>query len=230
MVARMGASRSTTRAAVAVLVALTWLVRCSSPVGDGEACDAAGDCTSGRCVAGACAGSDCTCEGSDCRSRASCREGWLCTRGAASSTDLIPQCRQQCTDVGSCPSDKHCDNGVCREGGEPFALSWLDIPRAVPCAARVPCAYRVRASAGVAVETYTWSFANAPPIETKEPEATFTYEQTGVYAVLVRAQGASGGSAELRTNERLCSGGVGAPCDTVATLCCQGTCTRGICL
>lgn len=230
MVARIGTRRSRSSAiAATALAALTWLA-CSSQSADGEACDSGADCESGRCVNGACAGSDCTCEGADCRGRSSCREGWLCTRAGASSTDLIPQCRQACTGVGSCPSDKSCENGVCREGAEPFGLAWVNIPRAVPCAARVPCTYTVHATEGVTIDSYTWSFGDAPAVETKEPTTTFTYDNAGTYAVLVRALASSGATSDLRTTEVLCIGGVGDPCDTSGSLCCQGTCTRGICL
>jgi hypothetical protein len=211
------------------LVALTWLVTCSSRAGDGESCEVAADCTSGRCVGGSCSGSDCTCEGPDCRGRSSCREGWLCTRGAAVSDQVLPECRQQCTGVGSCPLDKRCENGVCREGPEPFSLTWVNIPRTSPCAAKVPCTYTLRASEGVAVDTYTWSFGDAPAVETKEPTTSFTYDKTGTYPVIVRARAASGGLAELRTTETLCSGGLGAECDALSSLCCEGSCVTGTC-
>jgi hypothetical protein len=214
--------------ALPLVVGLTWLA-CSSPAGDGEACDKGTDCSSGRCLDGACAGSDCRCEGPGCHARSSCREGWLCTLGGAVTDTALPQCRQECAGVGSCPSSKRCENGVCAEGAEPFALSWSNIPRVVPCGARVPCTYKVAASAGVTVESYTWSFGDAPPVETKEPLAEFEYPAAGTYAVLVRAKATSGATSDLRTTETLCVGGLGDGCDVNTSLCCEGACVRGIC-
>ncbi|MDB4934543.1 MAG: hypothetical protein JWP87_1515 [Labilithrix sp.] len=209
------------------LVALTWLVTCSSQAEDGDSCSKGGDCKSGHCSStGTCDGSDCTCEGSDCRGRSSCREGWLCTRTDATTFDAIPQCRQQCGGTaGTCPSDKHCDNGICREGAEPFALSFVNIPRTVACAANVPCKYEVKASEGVTVDTYTWTFGNAPPVDTKEPTNSFTYPMTGTYAVAVRARATTGAVAEVDTTEVLCVGALGAECDPSGSPCCEGSCS-----
>ena len=201
----------------------------SSKADDGASCSADGDCSSNACAAGSCEGSACTCEGSDCSSRSSCLEGWLCTRGDAVSSDAIPRCRKQCSGPGTCPSDKHCDNSVCKAGAEPFALTWLNIPRAVPCSARVPCEYRVRAPENVTVDTYTWTFGGAPSVDTKEPTTTFTYTAGGQFEVNVHARATSGSTADLHTVELLCEGAVGSPCDVESTLCCEGTCTRGIC-
>ncbi len=209
--------------------AFALLVACSSKVQDGASCDKGSDCESGRCGAGSCDGADCTCEGADCRSRASCLEGWLCTRGGAVTDDAIPRCRKQCTVAGSCTSDKHCDNGVCKDGAEPFVLAWLNIPRTTACAARVPCEYKVRPSDGTSVDKYTWSFGDAPPVETKDPSTSFTYQVGGTYAVLVRARATTGAVAELHTSEVLCQGAVGDACDTTVTVCCQGSCVADIC-
>jgi hypothetical protein len=128
------------RSVGAGVLALGLLVACSSKAQDGASCDKASDCSSGTCTAGACEGADCSCETADCRSRSSCQDGWLCTRGDVAS-DVITRCRKECKDSSSCPSDKHCDTGVCRAGPEPFALSWLNIPRTSPCAAKVPCEF-----------------------------------------------------------------------------------------
>jgi hypothetical protein len=213
---------------IACGLGLALLVACascsSSDIEDGEACEENGECSSGRCVGGTCEGSDCTCEGSTCRSRSNCREGWLCTRVLAQTDQVLPICRQECTGVGTCGAGKQCDNGICREGGEPFALSWLNIPRARACAARVPCEYKVRPSEGVTVATYTWTFGGAPPVETTEPTASVTYEKSGSYDVLVRARSTSGAFAELRTTDLLCAGGLGTPCDPGGAPCCEGAC------
>lgn len=206
------------------LVGLT-LLACSSSedLQDGDACEEAEECLSKRCVAGACEGSDCKCEGAACRGRSTCREGWLCTRADA-NVEVLPLCRQQCTGPGTCPADKRCENGICRTGAEPFALEWLNIPRVVPCGARVPCEYKVRPSTGVTVDTYTWTFGKAPPIDTKEPTTSFTYEARGTYSVLVTARSSNGATAELRTTEILCFGGVGSQCDPGGDPCCEGSC------
>lgn len=227
----MGAlSRSRSRTAVAAaFAALAWLACSSQDAEDGEACESSADCKSAKCKNGACQGADCACEGPDCRGRSTCREGWLCTLGGAVTATAIPECRQQCSGVGSCSPDKHCENGVCRDGGEPFGLSWTNIPRPVPCGARVPCVYKVDPSAGVDVETYTWSFGESEPLETKEPTAEYTYPVAGTFSVLVRAKSTSGVISELRTNETLCVGGIEDSCDVLATLCCEGTCVRGLC-
>jgi hypothetical protein len=229
MPARAAAISPRSRTAVAAaLVALTWLA-CSSRAEDGEACDKNADCVSGRCQAGACAGSDCKCEGADCRGRSTCQVGWLCTRGDAVTETALPQCRRECTGVGSCPSSMRCENGVCRDGAEPFALSWTNIPRAVPCGPKVPCEYKVASTAGVTIDELRWFFGDAPPVETKEPTTKFTYDAAGSYAVLVRATSSAGATSELRTTEVLCVGGLGDACDVNSSLCCEGTCVRGLC-
>lgn len=226
--ARSARYASVSSSALLLLVLLLLLAACSSKVGDGTSCDKNTDCESGRCSGGSCDGSDCTCEGSDCRTRSSCLEGWLCTRGGVTE-DIIPRCRLQCTGTSSCPSDRHCDNGVCKTGPEPFALSWLNIPRTTACSARVPCEYKVKPSADTTVDTYTWSFGSAPAVDTKEPTTTFTYPTRGTYPVKVKARSTTGAIAELSTNEVLCQGAVGDVCDTSTTLCCQGTCIADLC-
>jgi hypothetical protein len=225
--AAQGASRALLLAAA--LVALVWTACASSPAADGASCDKDASCKSGRCANGACQGSDCACEGADCRGRSSCDEGWLCTLGEATTDKALPQCRKECAGVGACPSDKRCENGVCRDGAEPFALAWANLPRKAPCAARVPCDYAVSPSAGVTVDAYTWSFGDAPAVETKAPTASFTYDATGTFAVVVRARSTAGASAELRTTEILCAGGLGDACDVNSSLCCEGACVRGLC-
>jgi hypothetical protein len=204
------------------------LVACSSKAEDGASCESASDCTSGTCTSGACEGADCTCDTADCRTRSACQAGWLCTRGDVGS-DIITRCRKECTDTSSCPANKHCDDGVCRAGPEPFALSWVNIPRTSPCAANVPCEYKVRASAGVNVDAYTWTFGGTPSINTHDPTTSFTYEKSGTYEVLVHAHSDNGATAELHTTEALCQGAVGDTCETNVTLCCQGTCVADLC-
>lgn len=210
--------------------ALGLLVACSSSKAeDGGSCDKGTDCSSGRCSTGSCEGSDCTCEGADCHARSSCQEGWLCTLSGVVGDEPVPRCRKQCTGPGTCSSDKHCDNGVCKLGPELFSLTWLNIPRTSPCSARVPCEYKVRPSEGVTVDTYTWKFGGAPPVDTHDPTTSFTYSTGGTYDVLVHAHSTTGAVADLRTSEVLCDGAVGAPCDVLGSLCCEGTCTRGVC-
>ena len=122
---------------------------------------------SGRCTAGVCDGSDCACEGADCRGRSTCDQGWLCTRVDATTAGAIPQCRQQCGGTfAGCASDKHCDNGIYRAGAQAFALSWLDIPRPRPCGSRVPCEYKVKPSDGIDRGHTTWTFGDAPSVQT----------------------------------------------------------------
>jgi hypothetical protein len=150
----------------------------------------------------------------------------LCTRTDATTFDAIPQCRRHCGGAaGTCPSDKHCDNGICREGPEPFVLSWLNIPRTIACAPKVPCEYKVKAPESVVVDTYTWFFGDAPPVDTKEPTNSNTYPTGGSYNVLVRARATTGAVAELRTTEVLCVGAVGADCDPGGAPCCEGSCS-----
>jgi len=204
---------------------LALMVACSSSdLEDGQSCEESTECASGRCVGSKCEGSDCTCEGSDCHTRSNCLAGWLCTRGEAITDQVLPICRPECTGVGSCAADQHCSNGVCRAGGETFALAWSNIPRARACGAKVPCEYKLQASQHVTIDTYTWSFGDAPPVVTTEPMASFTYDKTGTYAVLVRAHATSGATAELRATDVLCAGGFGNPCDPGAAPCCEGDC------
>jgi hypothetical protein len=210
------------------VVAFTALVTCSSTAAeDGDSCSKGTDCKSAHCSStGTCEGSDCTCQGADCRGQSSCRDGWLCTRTNATTFDAIPQCRLKCgTGAGSCPSDKHCENGICLAGPEPFALSWANIPRNTPCAPKVPCLYQLTPSRTVTVDTYTWSFgADAGTVDTKEPTYSFTYDTAGTYDVLVHARATTGATAEIGTTEVLCIGGVGASCDPGGAPCCQGSC------
>jgi hypothetical protein len=206
------------------VVALTWLA-CSSPKADGASCDKGTDCESGRCTAGTCDGSDCTCEGADCRSRSSCSEGWLCTRVEATSEGAIPRCRKQCGGTfGGCPSDKHCDNGICRTGPEGFSLTWLNIPRAKRCATRIPCEYKVKPTDGTTVDTYTWTFGDAPSVQTTEPTTTNTYAKGGTFDVKVEAHATTGAVADLTTSEVVCDGVLGGACDPSGAPCCEGSC------
>ncbi len=215
-------------AAAIGIVALTLLVTCSDPASDGESCEDNSDCKSGRCGGGVCAGSDCKCEGTDCRARSTCSEGWLCTRSNGAQVEPIPLCRQQCTGAGTCPAGKHCENAVCSAGAEPFTLTWLNIPRTRPCSTKVPCDYRLRPPE-VAVSKYTWTFGTGR-LETTEPTASFTYEKDGAYDVVVRAEGRNGAVADLKHTEILCSGVLGATCNSTGASCCAGTCNvMGVC-
>jgi hypothetical protein len=110
-------------------------------------------------------------------------------------------------------------------------ITWLNIPRAVACAPKVPCEYKLKAPEGVTIETYTWTFGMAPPVETKEPMTSFTYQLGGTYDVLVRARATTGAMAELRASEVLCSGGIGDACDPSGAPCCEGACAgaSGLC-
>jgi PKD domain len=209
-------------------LALGLFVACSSKADDGGSCEKGAECSSGVCFAGACEGSDCTCDTSDCRTRSSCQAGWLCTRGDVTS-DVITRCRKECKDSSECTSDKHCDNGICKAGAQTFSLTWLNIPRTSPCGAHVPCEYKAAASAGVNVSTYAWTFGGVAAPATHDPTTSFTYDKGGSYEAVVTATSDKGATAVLRTTEVLCEGGVGAPCDTSSTLCCQGTCIADLC-
>lgn len=118
---------------------------------------------------------------------------------------------------------------MCRQGGEPFGLTWANLPRAIPCGAKVPCEYKVTPTAGVVVDSFSWTFGDATPVVTKEPTTKFTYAVGGTYAVHVRATSRAGGLADLRTTETLCTGGLSDSCDVATSLCCEGACIRGIC-
>lgn len=208
------------------IVALTWLVTCSSTQGaDGASCAKSAECKSLRCTAGVCEGSDCTCQGTDCRGRSTCDEGWLCTRVAATTDTALPQCRQQCgSTFGACPSGKHCDNGICRTGAEGFSLTWLNIPRSRACGSRVPCEYKVKPTDGITVDKYTWTFGDAPPVETPDGATTNTYATGGTFDVKVEAHATTGAVADLTTTEIVCDGVLGGACDPSGAPCCEGTC------
>ena len=218
------------RAAIAgvAMVALTTLVTCSSkPTQDGDSCSSNNDCASSRCgAAGTCEGSDCTCQGADCRDQSSCRSGWLCTRTNATTFDAIPQCRQECGGTfGACNSNKHCDNAICLDGAEAFSLSWANIPRTTPCAAKVPCEYKLE-SPSTPVDTYTWDFGTgAPPMSTTAPTNTFTFDTAGTYEVSVGAHATTGATTSLMTAEVLCNGSLGDGCDPSGAPCCTGGCS-----
>jgi hypothetical protein len=202
----------------------------AAPAADGASCTKDLDCGSGRCSADRCDGTDCTCDSPDCHSRSSCLAGWLCTRGDAISLEAAPRCRLECTTSAGCPSNKHCDNGVCKTGPAPFVLSWGSFPRTPACAAKVPCAYKVSVSAGTTVTTFTWTFGAAPPVVTKDPSTTFTYDVPGTYTVHVQAQASTGAVATLDETEILCVGGPGTVCDPQGAPCCGGMCSGfGLC-
>lgn len=208
------------------MVALTWLVTCSSTQGpDGASCEKPAECKSVRCTAGVCEGSDCACEGADCRGRSTCEEGWLCTRIAATTDTALPQCRQRCGDTfGACPSSKHCDNGICRAGAQAFSLTFLNIPRSRACGSRVPCEYIVKPTDETTVDKYTWTFGDTPPVETTEATTTNTYATGGTFAVKVEAHATTGAVAALTTTEIVCDGVLGGACDPSGAPCCEGTC------
>lgn len=209
------------------LVALTWLVTCSSSsAADGASCGKGSDCSSGSCVAGACLGKDCTCEGSDCRSRGSCDEGWLCTRGSTGDSFPVPRCRQQCGGAfPACSAAEHCVDGVCRPGASPFSLAFTNIPRPRPCGSRVPCEYKVKPTEGTTVDQYTWAFGDAPPVTTTEPTTSFTYPRGGTFVVRVGAHATTGAEAHAETTESVCDGVMGSQCDPNGAPCCQGSCS-----
>lgn len=211
---------------VVSIVALSWLACSSSNLDDGASCEKNAECHSGRCVSGACQGSDCTCEGANCHSRSSCQEGWLCTLGHAEAVDsIIARCRQQCIGASAtCPSNEHCAEGVCSPGPEHFALAWLNIPRSKPCGSRVPCEYKVKPTDGTTVDKYTWTFGNAPSVQTTEPTTTNTYATSGTFDVKVQAHATTGAIADLTTSEVVCDGVLGGACDPNGAPCCEGTC------
>lgn len=215
---------------VAGIGAMLLSTRCASEKPDGEDCEADGDCTSTKCRNGTCEGADCACEGADCRGQSSCQAGWLCARPTSKLEEIIPICRKQCAGPGSCQAGKHCENGLCRDGGEPFSIAWVTIPRTSPCSARVPCKYEVKPGAGVTVVKYAWKFGETA-VDTTTPDTTFTYPSNGSFQVSVEATANDGATARLTATEVLCIPQNGA-CDPGGTgaRCCAGTCTiDGIC-
>ena len=214
------------------IVALTWLVTCSSSsAADGASCSKGSECKSGSCGDGLCLGSDCTCQGSDCRGRSSCDDGWLCTLAVDPTTDgPTPRCRQQCTGTTGCPTSQHCDQAICRRGPTAFVLTWLDIPRTRACGSRVPCEYKVRPSEGVTVDTYTWTFGGAPAVVTTEPTTSTTWPKAGSFGVNVEAHATTGATASVATTEIICDGAIGSACDPNESACCEGSCNaQGVC-
>lgn len=209
------------------IAVLTWLLACSSSPGpDGASCQSSPQCASLRCTAGACEGSDCTCEGADCRGRSTCAEGWLCTRGDAITEDAISQCRQQCGGAfGDCPAGKRCDDGICRAGAPPFAITWLNIPRSRQCGSRIPCEYKVKVPEGTTAAGFTWTFGAAPPVQTTEPTTSTIYPTGGTFEVKVEARATTGAKATLQTTEIVCDGVRDGSCDPSGAPCCEGTCT-----
>ena len=165
------------------------------------------------------------------RGRSTCDEGWICTRGDGTTDTAIPQCRQQCGgNVGGCPADRHCDNGICRTGASGFTLTWLDIPRSRPCGSRVPCEYKVKPTDGITVDKYTWTFGDAPPVETTDATTTNTYATGGTFGVKVEAHATTGAVADLQTSEVVCDGVLGGACDPSGAPCCEGSCgPQGTC-
>ena len=200
--------------------------RCSSEgTPDGDTCEQDDECASTKCRNGTCEGAYCTCEGADCRGQSNCQAGWLCARPASNNEDVVSICRKQCTGAGTCQAGKHCENGLFRDGGEPFALAWVSIPRKSPCSARVPCKYEVKPGAGVTVVKYAWKFG-VTAVDTTTPDTTFTYPSTGSFNVSVEATANDGATARLTAVELLCIPQGGA-CDPggAGARCCAGSCT-----
>lgn len=209
---------------IAGLGLLLLSTRCSSEKPDGEECEEDGECTSTKCRNKTCEGADCACEGADCRGRSSCQAGWLCVRPSSSKEELIPTCRKECTGAGTCQAGKHCENGLCRDGGEPFALEWVSFPRKSSCSPRVACKYQVKPPATVTVVKYTWTFGTAPPVDTTVPETAFTYPVQGTFKVSVEATSSDGATATQTANEILCVA-QGGTCDVGGAPCCAGQCS-----
>lgn len=201
------------------------VVACSNAAG-AEPCKDDGDCESGSCALnGLCAPGECECNGSDCgKVRSSCAEGSVCVKGSAVFELGYHRCFATCDATKACSASTRCSEGICRDAPKTFALAWVNIPRPRACTSRLPCEYRARPSEGVQVETYTWRVGAAPPVETKEPAHTVTYETGGTYEVVLRARAADGATAELRANEVLCDGSVGQACNPDGPACCDGTC------
>lgn len=195
--------------------------RCASEKPDGEECEEDGDCTSTKCRNGTCEGADCACEGPDCRGQSSCQAGWLCARPSSAIEEVIPICRKQCTGRGTCQPGKHCENGLCRDGGEPFALEWVSLPRKTPCSARVPCKYEVKPPTAVTVAKYVWSFGGVTS-ETTTPDTTYAYPSSGTFQVKVEATSTENATASLTATEVLCVP-QNADCDRSGVACCAGT-------
>jgi hypothetical protein len=209
------------------VVALTWLVTCSSSAADGASCSKGSECQSGVCdIDGTCRGHDCNCEGADCHTRSNCDEGWLCTQAVDPIDGPVPRCRRQCGGTfGACANDMHCDNGVCRTGGTVFVIEWTNIPRTKLCGSKVPCEYELRVSEGTTVDKFTWNFGDAPAVVTTEPMTTNTWPTAGTFGVSVEAHATTGAVAKLQATEVVCDGAVGSPCDPNGAPCCEGSCS-----
>jgi hypothetical protein len=209
----------------ATVLALLLVAACSGKAGSGESCVKDSDCDSDKCALNQlCAPGDCECTGADCgKVQSSCDEGSVCVAGQPPFEIGYNHCRHTCTVDTDCPSDQHCDTGLCAAGGPPFELTWVNIPRAKACEARVPCPYEVRPADGITVASYSWTFGTSAPVVTTDPTTSFTYPATGVFAVAVVATATNGGTGRLSTSETLCSGGIGSPC-TADVPCCSGTC------
>lgn len=199
---------------------------------DGAVCEESGDCASTKCVAGLCEGAYCTCTTTDCREQSNCQAGWLCARPSSTQEGGLSICRKQCTGPRTCQFGKHCENGLCRDGGEPFSLEWVSFPRKSPCSPRVPCKYEVKPAAGVNVATYFWSFGGAQvtgELRTTVPQTMITYSQGGTFTVKVEAVADDGATAQLVGTEPLCIAQDQA-CDPGGpALCCAGRCALGVC-
>ena len=75
------------------------------------------------------------------------------------------------------------------------------------------------------MDTYTWTFGDAPPVETTEPTTTTTYPTGGTFDVKVEAHATTGAVADLQTSEVVCDGAVGGQCDPNGAPCCEGSCS-----
>lgn len=186
---------------------------------DGEPCQTKDDCESGVCsIGGKCGTGECACTGAECNTiRSSCADGQVCFRGTKPEERDYTTCRNTCSASKACPSDQHCEVGICQPGPEAFGLTWVSFPRTRPCAARVPCKYEVKPSAGVTVSEYAWSFG----AKTTTPTTEFTWDKEGSYDVSVTATATTGATARVSATEILCIA-QGNACDPTGAPCCSG--------
>jgi len=212
--------------AVTVALLLATVVACGASDA-GETCEEDGDCASGKCaLLGRCAPGECTCTGAECGTvQGGCDDGRVCVAGLPPLEVGYNRCRRRCdpATANACGQGEKCQSGLCVAGAEPFLLAWRSFPRTTPCQSRALCTYRVEALGGVEVETYTWTFGNAPPTDTTTPDTGFTYVNPGTFPVTVKALAKSGAEASLQASEVVCIPS-GSGCAPTGPACCAGTC------
>jgi hypothetical protein len=82
----------------------------------------------------------------------------------------------------------------------------------------------VKPTDGTTVDKYTWTFGDAPPVDTTDATTTNTYPTGGTFDVKVEAHATTGAIADLTTSEVVCDGVLGSGCDPAGAPCCEGAC------